>query len=178
MTLEIHSAAAAIARLVDTAPRVYQLSKCTVFFDAHGENGILAPTHPTSFTADGAEWRSVEAYYQASKHLDAVLRERIRTAPDALAAKDISRGVEPTAEGMESHAGTARRTSMLVGLIARSEADEAFREFLVGTGGTNIVEHHAGDCDARWGAKGSPIASGWNLQGRMLMGVRARLVAN
>lgn len=56
--------------------------------------------------------------------------------------------------------------------LARAEHDVPFREFLIGTGQRAIVEHHVEGCDARWGAEGNPTATGWNLQGRILMAIR------
>lgn len=162
-----------IASLIDCTPRTYDLRTSTVFFHADGENGILAPTHPTIIMIDGLPWTSVEAVYQASKHLDPDLRETIRLAPDALTAKAASRSHEPTAPGMGDHSGPRRRVAMARALLLRSTQDDAFSRALKATGSSQIVECDPDGGDVRWGVAGSPFATGWNLQGRLLSAVRS-----
>lgn len=162
-----------ISEAVTTQDQTYDLDHAIAFFHHHERNGIIAPTHPTSFVVDGLEWTSVEAFYQAAKHDDTRLREAIRLAPNALEAKALSKTREPDVAGMRDHVGRMRRCVMAQANLHRAHGDRSFREFLKSTGVGKIVEHHHGECDARWGACGHPMATGWNLQGRILMAVRS-----
>lgn len=147
------------------------------FFHADGTNGILAPTHPTVVVHDGRVWTSVEALYQAQKHSDPMMRERIRTAPDALTAKRIAREKESDLWSMRSHFGIGRRIAMIRAQMLRASQDASFRAALGATIGRDIVEHTTGDgLDTRWGVVGTRALRGWNLQGRILERVRDALI--
>lgn len=147
------------------------------FFHADGPNGILSPTHPTSIIHGDRTWTSVEALYQAQKHSDPGMRERIRMAPDAITAKAIARMQESDVWGMRSHFTIGRRIAMVRAQMLRASQDDAFREALRDTLGREIVEHTTGDePDTRWGVVGTGALRGWNLQGRILRRVRDMIV--
>lgn len=165
----------AIARRIHPGDLGYLEKDVVTFFHADDPNGILAPTHPTMIHHAGATWTSCEALYQAQKHADPAFRERIRLAPDALSAKAISKERESDRLPMRDHFRPGRRVAMIRALVLRFDQDPAFRTFLTGTRGRDIVEHVHGGGDSRWGAIGRGALRGWNLQGRMLSAVRDRM---
>ena len=143
------------------------------FHDEDGPNGILSPTHPTLIVHESGEWSSVEALYQAQKHLDPDFREAIRTAPDALTAKALAKTRSGDATTMRDQFGPGRRVAMVRAQMLRVTQDDAFRAALIATGGRDIVEHdHHAQVDTRWGAVGTGGLRGWNMQGRILSTVR------
>lgn len=162
----------AIARRIHPGDIGYVERDVLTFFDADGPNGILAPTYPTMIVHVGATWTSSEALYQAQKHADPEFRERIRLAPDALAAKAISKERESDRFTMRDHFRPGRRIAMVRALLLRHQQDHAFRTFLDETRGRDLVEHVHSGGDTRWGAIGRGGLRGWNLQGRLLSAVR------
>lgn len=161
-----------VARRVHPGDVGYVERDVVTFFDADGPNGILAPTHPTMIIHGGTAWTSCEALYQAQKHSDPGFRERIRLAPDALAAKAVSKERESDRFTMRDHFRPGRRIAMVRALLLRHQQDQAFRAFLDDTQGRDLVEHVHGGGDTRWGAIGRGGLRGWNLQGRLLSAVR------
>jgi predicted NAD-dependent protein-ADP-ribosyltransferase YbiA (DUF1768 family) len=162
---------------VSYGERQYVLSRCVSFFEAKGPNGILSPVHPTRIECAGLVWNSVEAIYQAHKHLDPEIRRLIREAPDALAAKAVSRGFETSIPSMKDRFGLHRRVAMARAQILRAGQDEAFAQALLATGDLSIVESCPREerNGSDWGTHGSVVAMGWNTQGRLLERVRTAL---
>lgn len=167
-----------IAMRITTHDVGYLERDVVTFFHADGPNGILAPTHPTEILRADRAWTSVEALYQAQKHSDERMRERIRTAPDALTAKAIGKERDGDVWSMRGHFGLGRRIAMVRAQLLRASQDEAFRDALCATQGRDIVEHTKGsDLDTRWGVVGTLALRGWNLQGRILDCVRNVVVS-
>jgi ribA/ribD-fused uncharacterized protein len=116
----------------------------------------------------GAQYRTVEHFYQASKAQSYEDHENVRAAPDPYEAKHRGRQV-----AMRPDWDEVRYTYMLIGLRAKFE-DEGLRGFLLGTGDRYIAEDSP--TDDVWGIRDKQGGlTGQNLLGEALMEVRAEL---
>jgi ribA/ribD-fused uncharacterized protein len=162
----------------DPPMRSYDLGACVAFSHPKWPWGALS-----NFSADfqlhidGAMWPTTEHLYQACRfpHLPE-LQGRIRDNPSPLAAKmRAHKHADETRLDWEAARVSIMRWCLAVKL-AQYRAD--FGALLLATGDRTLVEV-SGD-DAFWGAVpdglGSRSATGANLLGTLLMGLRARLL--
>lgn len=136
------------------------------------ETGYLSNFHRAGFTLDGAEWPTVEHYYQAQKFAgsppaDPAWHEAIRLAESPRQAKTMGRD---TGHPIRPDWDTAKERVMLRALVAKfvQNPDLALRLF-----GTRHRLVEASPGDAYWGE--GPGKTGENRLGRLLMAVREEL---
>ncbi len=136
------------------------------------ETGYLSNFHRAGFTLDGADWPTVEHYYQAQKFAgtppaDAAWVEAIRQAESPRLAKEMGRSAEhPLRPDWE----TVKERVILKALVAKfvQNPELALRLFATFY---RLVE--ASPDDAWWGE--GPDGTGENRLGRLLMAVRETL---
>jgi ribA/ribD-fused uncharacterized protein len=144
--------------------------------------GCLSQWWPSSLTVDGETYATAEHYMMTVKARlfgDAEVAERIRTAPDPRAAKELGRHVR----GFDEERWAERRFDLVVtGNLAKFGQGAELRDFLLGTGSLVLVE--ASPRDRVWGtglAAGHEHGTspehwpGLNLLGFALMEVRHQL---
>lgn len=130
--------------------------------------GWLSNFAPHPFTLDGVRWPSVEHYYQAQKHADPAVVQRIRAADDAARARkpgqDRSLAVPPD--------WAERRLAVMArALHAKFEQNRALGARLLATGSAPLI--HLSASDRFWGR--SRNGEGENRLGELLMALRRDL---
>ncbi len=134
----------------------------------------LDPTHPLAaysrhgFELDGAEWPSVEHYYQAMKFADADYREQIRSARHPADATKLGKSKK---HGRRKDWDKVKETYMTRGTYIKCRTHPDVTQALLATGNVQIVETSA--YDYYWGC-GRDLR-GENVYGKVLMNVRERL---
>lgn len=134
----------------------------------------LDVNHPLSsfsrhaFELDGAQWPSVEHYYQGMKFADPDLREAIRTAAHPLDAQKLAKKNKRKVRG-DWPAQKVTIMTRAVYVKSRTHADAAAA--LLSTGDAQIIE--TSQYDYFWGC--GRDQRGNNNYGRVLMSVRAKL---
>lgn len=166
-----------VRRIVDTLEHDEKAwsTDAVTFYEADGENGILSNTHPSSIRLFREFWTSAEALYQAQKHPAIESRDAIREAPDAIAAKVLSHQLLEHVHASERNRWRLIKiTAMARVAVLRANQDAAFREFLLSTGESQIVElTPASSPDPYWGAvEAASGLVGINMLGRIHMIVR------
>ena len=136
------------------------------------ETGFLSNFHRAGFTLDGAEWPTVEHYYQAQKFAgtppaDPVWQESIRLAESPRQAKEMGRSTE---HPFRPDWDTVKERVMLKALVAKfvQNPDLALRLYATRY---RLVE--ASPDDAWWGE--GPGKTGENRLGRLLVAIREAL---
>ncbi len=128
----------------------------------------LAAYSEHGFSLDGAEWLSVEHYYQAMKFNDPALREAIRAASDPAQARRIAK---KNRNKMRKDWKTLRRVIMTRGVYRKCITHSGVAAALLATGEHRILE--TSQYDYFWGC-GRDLR-GDNAYGKVLMQVRERL---
>jgi ribA/ribD-fused uncharacterized protein len=134
----------------------------------------LDPTHPLaaysrhSFELDGAEWPSVEHYYQAMKFEDAAYREQIRTAPHPAAATELGKSKK---HGRRKDWDKVKETYMSRGTYIKCRTHPEVARALLASGERPILE--TSQYDYYWGC--GRDTRGHNTYGKVLMKVRGQL---
>jgi ribA/ribD-fused uncharacterized protein len=144
--------------------------------------GCLSQWWPVPFTIDGVTYSSAEHYMMAAKALlfgDSETAERIQTAPNPGAAKELGRQVR----GFDEQHWAQRRSDLVVtGNLAKFGQHPDLGSFLLGTDSRILVE--ASRQDRIWGiglsadderARSPQHWPGLNLLGFALMEVRHQL---
>jgi ribA/ribD-fused uncharacterized protein len=132
------------------------------------------PEHPLAtysrhgFELDGAQWPSVEHYYQAMKFSDEAYREQIRLAPHPADATKLGKSKR---HGRRKDWDKVKETFMTRGTYIKCRTHPEVTEALLATGTQPIVE--TGMYDYFWGC-GRDLR-GNNAYGKVLMNVRERL---
>jgi ribA/ribD-fused uncharacterized protein len=137
-----------------------------VLFGGKGDDPAFRPLSnfsPAAFVLDGAEWPTVEHYYQAMKTEDAELREAIRVAPRPGKAKQMGRQLDLRAGWEEM-----KRDVMFAAVRAKFEQNEKHRALLESTGDREIHENRP---DPVWGG-GPNYPGGTDWLGEVLTDVR------
>jgi ribA/ribD-fused uncharacterized protein len=129
---------------------------------------LLSACSRHAIELDGAQWPSVEHYYQAMKFDDAALREAIRLAEHPFDARKVAK---KNRRKMRPDWVDRKITIMTRGLYVKCRTHEAVAAALLATGDANIVE--TSQYDYFWGC--GRDQRGDNSYGKVLMGVRARL---
>lgn len=122
--------------------------------------------HP--FELDGAEWPSVEHYYQAMKYGDADYRERIRAADHPKEAAKLGKSRR---HGHRRDWERVKEVVMTRAVYTQCRTHPEVAEALLATGALSILETSQYDYD--WGC-GRDLR-GRNRYGKVLMAVREKL---
>jgi ribA/ribD-fused uncharacterized protein len=134
----------------------------------------LDPNHPLAtysrhaIELDGAEWPSVEHYYQAMKFEDEDYREQIRTAPHPT---DCTKLGKSKRHGRRNDWDKVKETYMTRGTYIKCRAHPEVADALLATGELKIIE--TSQYDYYWGC--GRDSRGHNTYGKVLMGVREQL---
>ena len=132
------------------------------------------PTHPLAsyskhgFELDGAEWPSVEHYYQAMKFEDADYREQIRSAQHPAEAAKLGKSKK---HGRRRDWEQVKETYMTRGVYVKGRCHPEVAAALLATGEQPIVE--TSQYDYYWGC--GRDGRGHNTYGKVLMNVREKL---
>ena len=120
------------------------------------------------FHLDGANWPSVEHYYQAMKFEDDATREEIRTAPHPrVAARLAKKRRRRIRKGWDK----LKEAYMTRGMYTKCRTHDDVANALLATGDSTIVE--TSQYDYFWGC--GRDTRGLNVYGRVLTNVRSRL---
>lgn len=134
-----------------------------------GEFGFLSNFADIGVRYDGTEFPTSEHAYQAAKARGKPDRySRIASAPSPDEAKRLGRQVSVSDDWHDR-----KRYVMLEVVTAKFGQNPEYRERLLETGGTPLVELNTWD-DTYWGAD-VDTGEGLNMLGRILMGVRSSL---
>lgn len=134
----------------------------------------LDTTHPLAayskhgFELDGAEWPSVEHYYQAMKYEEADYREQIRTAPHPADATKLGKSKK---HGRRKDWDKVKETYMTRGTYIKCRTHPEVAKALLDTDDLPIIE--TSQYDYYWGC-GRDLR-GNNVYGKILMNVRKQL---
>lgn len=134
----------------------------------------LDPEHPLSayskhgFELDGAEWPSVEHYFQAMQYEEADYREMIRSAAHPADATKLGKSKR---HGRRKDWDKVKETYMTRAIYIKCRTHPEVAEALLATGDAPIIE--TSQYDYYWGC-GRDLR-GDNVYGKVLMNVRERL---
>lgn len=134
----------------------------------------LDPEHPLSayskhgFELDGAEWPSVEHYFQAMRYQDADYREKIRNAAHPADATKLGKS---RWHGKRKDWNKVKETYMTRAIYTKCRTHPEVAEALLATGDAPIVE--TSQYDYYWGC--GRDQRGDNTYGKVLMSVRSKL---
>ncbi len=131
-------------------------------------NHPLAAYSKHGFELDGAEWPSVEHYYQAMKFGDEDYRETIRAAAHPADATKLGKSGK---HGRRKDWDRVKETFMTRGVYIKCRTHPEVAEALLATGDRPIVE--TSQYDYYWGC-GRDLR-GNNVYGKVLVNVRERL---
>jgi ribA/ribD-fused uncharacterized protein len=132
-------------------------------------NHPLAAYAKYGFELDGAEWPSVEHYYQAMKFEDADYREQIRHAAHPADAAKLGKSKR---HGRRKEWDKVKETYMTRAVYIKCRTHPEVAKVLLATGDTPIIE--TSQYDYYWGC-GRDLR-GKNIYGKVLMNVRERLI--
>lgn len=130
-----------------------------------GEHAFLSNFFPAKVDLEGVTFPTVEHAYQAAKTDDPNERESIRIVSAPGVAKRLGRHVTQKANWGQM------RLSTMEGLLRQKFADSELREFLLATGGEELVEGNWWG-DQFWGVCNG---QGENNLGKLLMKIREEL---
>lgn len=139
-----------------------------VYVAMRDATNVLSACSRHGFELDGAEWPSVEHYYQAMKFEDAELRERIRGAAHPAEAGKLAKKYR---RSMRADWNALRRTVMTRGVYTKCRMHAEAAAALRATGELKIVE--TSQYDYFWGC--GRDGRGRNAYGEVLMAVRDKL---
>ncbi len=131
-------------------------------------NHLLSSYSRHAIELDGAEWPSVEHYYQAMKFEDADYREQIRTSPHPADAAKLGKSKK---HGRRKDWDRLRPTYMTRGLYTKCRSHQEVAQALLDTGEMLIME--TSQYDYYWGC--GRDTRGHNTYGEVLMAVRDKL---
>lgn len=143
----------------------------TIDFYAVGDDyGEFSNFAPYPIRVSGKSWPTSEHYFQAQKFTDPAAREAIRRAKTPMIAARLGRD---RSQRLRPDWDRARIDVMRTALRAKFTQHHELGSLLRSTGDAQLVEHT--ENDAFWGDGGD--GSGHNMLGRLLMELRAELVA-
>jgi len=165
-----HGHAAQLLERLIALQNIDQVDEIAFFDPRDPETGYLCNFYRAAFTLAGAEWPSVEHYYQAMKFSEPAYRERIRLASTPREAKNLGQSRDVP---LRSDWETGKLEVMQQAVAAKflAQANHALRQRLLATGKARLIE--ASPTDSYWGI-GSD-GKGLNHLGRILMELRDTL---
>lgn len=140
------------------------------FYSTSGEYGHLSNFARFAIVLDGQRWPTSEHYFQAQKFHDSAYKRKIRTAGGPGLAAELGRSRKYK---LRSDWESVKDSVMRAAVLAKFTQHAELRDLLLSTGDAQLVEHTSND--AYWGDGGD--GKGKNMLGRILMEVRARLLA-
>ena len=129
---------------------------------------LLAAYSRHGFELDGAEWPSVEHYYQAMKFEDTDYRDQIRNAPHPADATKLGKSKK---HGRRKDWDQLKETYMTRGTYIKCRSHPEVVKALLATGEMHIME--TSQYDYYWGC--GRDTRGHNTYGKVLMNVREQL---
>lgn len=141
--------------------KAYYLSRSDV-------NHPLSSYSRLEFELDGAEWPSVEHYYQGMKVEDDRFRESVRQADHPEKAKELA---EANKDAIRKDWQKVREVMMTRAVYIRCRTHETVAAALLSTGEREIIE--TSQYDYYWGC--GRDGRGHNTYGKVLMAVRDKL---
>ena len=142
--------------------------KSTVFVSLTDSDNPLSSFSASAFELDQARWPTVEHYFQAMKFNSSELRERIRTAPNPAAARQLARRYFWR---MRFDWKRIRETVMTRATYIKCRSYPDIARALLDTGDNPIIEQS--QYDYYWGR--GRDGRGLNTYGKVLMNIRNRL---
>ena len=139
-----------------------------IYVSRSDANSPLAAWSKHGFELDGAEWPSVEHYYQGMKFEDPQIREMIRAAPHP---KDAEKLAKKNKKKIRKDWEKIKTTVMTRGIYIKCRTHPEAADALIKTGSKSIVENS--QYDYYWGC--GRDARGKNTYGKILMEVRDKL---
>ncbi|MCL1919178.1 MAG: NADAR family protein [Peptococcaceae bacterium] len=138
------------------------------FYSENGEYGCFSNFSLYPVIIDGMIYPTTEHYFQSQKFLDRTVIQKILNSKTPLEAAKLGRNRSfPLRKGWES----MKDEVMLKAIRAKAEQHKDFRDVLLSTGNSILVEHT--ENDSYWGNGGD--GSGKNRLGKILMKVRNEL---
>ena len=148
----------------DSIPKVIN------FYSTGDEFGEFSNFAAFPITLDGKRWPTSEHYFQAQKFAEPEHREAIRKAGSPMIAARMGRDRK---KKLRRDWESVKVGIMREVVLAKFTQHNELRQLLLSTGDAKIVEHT--ENDSYWGDGGD--GRGKNMLGRILMEVRARLIA-
>lgn len=143
-------------------------SKNRYYLSRSDVNHPLSSYSRSGFELDGAEWLSVEHYYQGMKFEDSELRELIRSTDHPEKAKKLAISNKAS---VRKDWPQIREVMMTRAVYIKCRTHEAVAAALLATGDQEIVE--SSQYDYYWGC--GRDGRGRNAFGKVLMAVRDKL---
>jgi len=139
------------------------------FSSKSADYAFLSNFYPAPFTLEGAEWPTVEHWFQAAKFPgDQEFQERIRDALNPVVAKRLGRTRRLT---FRADWEEVKEAVMRKGLQAKFSQNSTLSKALLATGDRPLIERAS--WDSYWGS--GPKGRGKNRMGFLLMEVRSAL---
>ena len=139
-----------------------------IYLSRTDANEPLSSYSRHGFSLDGAEWPSVEHYFQAMKFEAGDHRETIRGAPHPGKARRLGRSRR---RKLRADWAKIKRVVMTRAVYTKCRANPDVAERLLATGESRLVESNA--YDYYWGC--GRDRRGRNIYGQVLMDVRRKL---
>jgi len=137
-----------------------------------GENAFLSNFYPVKVRMGGVEYPTIEHAYQAAKSMDAAERDFIRRAQTPGDAKRRGRAIKLRRDW------EAIKVDLMEKLLREKFKNQALAGMLLATGSADLIEGNTWG-DTAWGAiRRDGKWVGRNLLGKLLMKIRAELMAN
>lgn len=138
------------------------------FFEPDDAYGWLTALSAHPIEIDGQVWATAEHYYQAQKFADERIRQAIAAAPNAHAAKIVSKQYK---SARRADWDDAKVDIMRQAFREKFKQHPQLAQQLVATGDAILVEVNIHD--PFWGS--GPDGNGQNWAGKLVMEVRAEL---
>lgn len=130
-----------------------------------GKYRFLSNFFPSVVLLDGIEYQTVEHAYQAAKTFDTQARLRIRNAQGPMQAKRLGKRLKLRPDWED------QKLAVMYELLRQKFAHPHFRQMLIGTGNTTLVEGNTWG-DTFWGICDN---RGENNLGALLMRIRREI---
>lgn len=142
------------------------------FWHQDEDNGFLSNLFDAPIEIDGSVWPTSEHYYQAMKHDDVVVIEKVRRQKKALNSKFVSRKACKRLNRWPSD--EHKLSSMRKAIKAKFDQHTVLRGKLLKTAPLNIIEDSTKD--SYWGV--GEDGNGKNMMGVLLVELREQYISN
>ena len=147
-----------------------EVDEGAIYLSRSNPDEVLGTFSQHTFRLEDEDWPSVEHYYQATKFENAKHREKIRAAGHPKIARKLGRS---RLKRLRKDWSSVKEVVMTRGVYTKCREHHEVAEALLATGDSKIVENS--QYDYFWGC--GRDRRGKNTYGRVLMNVRARLLA-